>query len=104
VADTSLSLFSDLARSFRDATGRDAKLAPLTCTTDARTFHLYYDMPATCLGPLAQRIHGIDEAKKKKETVFVVISKKKCVSLDSVEEIALTYALFMADWCGLVKI
>jgi acetylornithine deacetylase len=61
VADTSHPLFPTLAKSFKEATGRDANLAPLTCTTDARTFHLYYGIPATCLGPRAERIHGIDE-------------------------------------------
>ena len=88
VADTAHPLFPELADAFAQATGRKAKLAPLTCTTDARTFHLYYNIPATCLGPLAQRIHGIDE----------------CVSLASVDEVALTYALFIAKWSGLAKL
>jgi acetylornithine deacetylase len=88
VADSKGPLFSELSAAFATATGRQPVLAPLTCTTDARAFHLYYGIPATCLGPLAQRIHGIDE----------------CVSLASVEEVAVTYALFIAQWCGLAKI
>ncbi len=88
VADAKHALFGELAAAFGAATGREATLGPLTCTTDARTFFLHYGIPATCLGPLAQRIHGIDE----------------CVSMKSVEEIAVAYALFVARWTGLVKL
>ena len=88
VADSQHPLFAHLTAAFAAATGRPPVLAPLTCTTDARAFHLYYGIPATCMGPLAQRIHGIDE----------------CVSLASVEEVAVTYALFIAQWSGLAKI
>jgi len=88
VADTKGPLFGELAAAFSAATGRKPVMSPLTCTTDARAFHLYYGIPATCLGPLAQRIHGIDE----------------CVSLASVEEVAVTYALFIAQWSGLTKL
>lgn len=70
VADTAHPLFAGLSQAFRTATLREPVLAPLTCTTDARTFHLYYGIPATCLGPLAQRIHGIDEVCSK-ENCFV---------------------------------
>jgi acetylornithine deacetylase len=88
VADASKPLFSELIQSFSDATGRQLSLAPVTATTDARFFHLYYGMPVTCMGPQAQRIHGIDE----------------CVSLQSVTDVAITYALFIQRWCGLVRV
>lgn len=81
-------LLHELEGSFLEATGRQAVRAPLTCTTDARCFYLYYGIPATCLGPKAQRIHGVDE----------------CVEMKSVMEVASTYALFIAKWCGLSKI
>ncbi|MQX36131.1 M20 family metallopeptidase [Roseospira navarrensis] len=56
-----------------------------TATTDARFFQLYGDIPATCYGPEATHIHGIDES----------------VSIDSMMQVATVLALFMADWCGL---
>ncbi|MDZ7747820.1 MAG: ArgE/DapE family deacylase [Halofilum sp. (in: g-proteobacteria)] len=56
-----------------------------TATTDARFFQLYGDTPATCYGPEADAIHGIDES----------------VSLDSMMQVATVLALFMAEWCGL---
>jgi len=55
-----------------------------TATTDARFFQLYGDIPATCYGPEADAIHGIDES----------------VSLDSMMQVATVLALFMAEWCG----
>lgn len=58
-----------------------------TATTDARFFILYGDTPATCYGPTAGSIHGIDE----------------WVSIPSMMEVAAVLALFMADWCGLEK-
>ncbi|PWR19604.1 M20 family metallopeptidase [Zavarzinia compransoris] len=56
-----------------------------TATTDARFFILYGDTPATCYGPTAGSIHGIDE----------------WVSIPSMMEVAEVLALFMAAWCGL---
>lgn len=88
VADAAHPLFSEMCNAFKEATGREAKRVMLTATTDCRTFHLYYNIPATCLGPRAERIHGIDE----------------CVDLKSMEEVAITYALFIQKWCGLVKL
>ncbi|MCF4166290.1 ArgE/DapE family deacylase [Zavarzinia compransoris] len=58
-----------------------------TATTDARFFILYGDTPATCYGPTAGSIHGIDE----------------WVSLPSMMEVAEVLALFMADWCGVER-
>lgn len=59
-----------------------------TATTDARFFQLYGDTPATCYGPEADAIHGIDES----------------VSLDSMMQVATVLALFMAEWCGLEEV
>jgi len=56
-----------------------------TATTDARFFQLYGGTPATCYGPEATHIHGIDES----------------VSIDSMMQVATVLALFMAAWCGL---
>lgn len=55
-----------------------------TATTDARFFQLYGDTPATCYGPEADAIHGIDES----------------VSLDSMMQVATVLALFIVEWCG----
>jgi len=58
-----------------------------SATTDARVFNLYGSIPATCYGPEADSIHGIDES----------------VSLDSVRRVTQVLALFIARWCGLEK-
>jgi len=55
-----------------------------TATTDARFFNLYGKIPATCYGPTASTVHGIDE----------------CVSLESLKEVTRVLALFLAEWCG----
>jgi acetylornithine deacetylase len=64
--------------------GQEPARLSCTATTDIRFFNLYYDIPATCYGPRAERIHGPDEK----------------VSLDSVQRVAEVLASFMADWCG----
>ena len=58
---------------------------PLTGTTDVRAFLLGLGIPSTCYGATAQNIHGLDE----------------CVEIASMERVAMTYALFIARWCGL---
>jgi acetylornithine deacetylase len=58
-----------------------------SATTDARVFNLYGSIPATCYGPEADSIHGIDES----------------VSLESVRRVTQVLALFIARWCGLEK-
>jgi acetylornithine deacetylase len=68
-------------------TGRPPGLFASTATTDARTFQLYGDTPAVCLGPLAENEHGVDER----------------VHLPSMTETAQAIALFIADWCGLAR-
>jgi acetylornithine deacetylase len=52
-------------------------------TTDARRF-ARRGIPATCVGPQASDIHGIDEA----------------VSLASMHDVAGVLARFMVAWCG----
>lgn len=78
-------LFHLLADSHRAVRGDEPRDIAVTCTTDARFFNLYGDTPATCYGPQADNIHGIDES----------------VSLDSMMDVAGVLALFMAGWCGL---
>ena len=57
---------------------------PTTATTDARAF-IASGIPAVCIGPHAERIHGVDER------VFV----------PSVVQTAQVLALLVRDWCGL---
>jgi acetylornithine deacetylase len=56
-----------------------------TCTTDVRFFELYHGVPATCYGPRAENIHGVDER----------------VSIDSMQRVAEVLATFVQSWCGL---
>ncbi len=57
----------------------------MTALTDTRFYGLYYGIPAFCIGPRAQNIHGFDER----------------VELASVRELTKVLALFIAGWCGL---
>eukprot|EP00804_Cyclotella_cryptica_P020705 CCRYP_003523-RA/>CCRYP_003523-RA protein AED:0.26 eAED:0.26 QI:0/-1/0/1/-1/1/1/0/506 len=70
---------------------KDLPLLPITCTTDARFYSSIHhdpdDVVVTCYGPEATNIHGIDES----------------VCLDSMRQVTATIALFIRDWCGLVK-
>lgn len=74
-----------LAQAHRGAAGQELKKLYATATTDARVFGLYADTPALVYGPIAERIHGLDER----------------VDLDSVKRVTGAIALFIADWCGL---
>lgn len=73
-----------LADSHQEITGQSIEHLASTATTDARFFQLYGDTPATCYGPAADAIHGIDES----------------VDLDSMMEVATVLALFISRWCG----
>ncbi|MEQ8820091.1 MAG: ArgE/DapE family deacylase [Sumerlaeia bacterium] len=77
----------DLAAIHRDLRGSAAAELRCTATTDVRFFNLYYDVPATCYGPIAKDIHGVDE----------------CVSLDSMSRVAEVMAHLIARWCGVRK-
>ncbi|MGF7161198.1 acetylornithine deacetylase [Rhodoligotrophos appendicifer] len=54
---------------------------------DAAVFALHAGMPAITYGPVAERVHGIDER----------------VSLSSLRRVTKTIALFIAGWCGVAN-
>jgi acetylornithine deacetylase len=83
--DPSREMMQKLGQAHKAVSGKEPVYSPVTCTTDVRFYELYYGIPATCYGPEATNIHGIDES----------------VSLESVKEVMKTLAVFMADWCGL---
>ena len=64
--------------------GAQAETTPTTATTDARVF-IGAGIPAACIGPHAERIHGVDER----------------VLVPSVVQTAQVLALLVRDWCGL---
>lgn len=76
-----------LAAAHRQQMQKDPEELIATCTTDARFFDLYYNTPATCYGPLAKNIHGVDEV----------------VSIDSMQQTAEVIGRFIDRWCGLQK-
>jgi acetylornithine deacetylase len=76
-----------LGAAHRAVFGRDLEEIATTATTDARFFGLYAGIPALVYGPTSESIHGFDER----------------VDLESVRRITQVMALFIADWCGLVK-
>jgi acetylornithine deacetylase len=84
VMDADSALMTMLAQAHRRVTNRPVEHMASTATTDARFFQLYGNIPATCYGPEATNIHGIDES----------------VSIDSMMEVAQVLAVFMAEWCG----
>ena len=55
--------------------------------TDARFYTLYQGTEATCYGPDAENIHGIDES----------------VGLDAMHDVTRVIALTIANWCGVEK-
>jgi acetylornithine deacetylase len=71
----------------QEVTGEVLAHHATTALTDARFYPLYQNTQATCYGPEADSIHGIDES----------------VSLASMHETTLALALLVADWCGLEK-
>jgi acetylornithine deacetylase len=73
-----------LAAAYGRATGTDATTMATTATTDARAF-VQHGIPAVCLGPHAEAIHGVDER----------------VFWPSVVQTAQVLAIFIRDWCGL---
>jgi acetylornithine deacetylase len=77
-------LVQTLARAWERLTGTAPEHAATTATTDARAF-IQHGIPAVCLGPHAEAIHGVDER----------------VLWPSVVQTAQALALFVRDWCGL---
>jgi acetylornithine deacetylase len=88
VAEPGHPLLSALAASHERVSGSAPAWHTSTATTDARCFQLYGSTPATCYGPEATHIHGIDES----------------VSIASTLQVTKVLALFMARWCGLERI
>jgi acetylornithine deacetylase len=71
-----------LQKAHREWRGRDPEQLKCTATTDVRFFNNYYAIPATCYGPKAVAIHGVDEK----------------VSLDSMQRVAEVLCSFVQDW------
>ncbi|MGD8790480.1 MAG: M20/M25/M40 family metallo-hydrolase, partial [Burkholderiales bacterium] len=88
VVDTATPLVNTLAESHLLVTGQRPEFFASAATTDVRTFQLYGSIPATCYGPQANNIHGIDES----------------VSIKSMNRVSAVLALFIARWCGVEKI
>ena len=82
--DVDSELYRVLKQSHETVHGRAPSHLHATCTTDVRFFNNYYEIPATCYGPKAIAIHGVDER----------------VSIDSMEQVALVMAHLIANWCG----
>ena len=80
-------LLTTLSAAHAQVMNNEAEWFASSATTDARSFNLYGNIPATCYGPEAQNIHGIDES----------------VSIESTLRVAQVLALFMARWCGVEK-
>lgn len=88
VLDINQPMVTTLADCHKSVAGSDVAFHAFTGTTDARFFNLYGNIPATCYGPTAANIHGIDE----------------WVSIDSMMEVASVLAAFTARWCGTNRI
>ena len=73
-----------VAASHQRVTGQPVRHYNATGLTDARFYPLYQGTEATCYGPDADNIHGIDES----------------VSLASMHAVTQALALTVADWCG----
>lgn len=71
-----------LSRCHEDLVGEPPAHYLSTCTTDLRAFHVSGGINGTCYGPVAQRIHGVDE----------------CVDIESIRQVLTTYALFLGRW------
>ncbi len=73
-----------LRAAYESVSGSPAATTATTATTDARAF-IGAGIPAACIGPYAEHIHGIDER----------------VYLPSVVQTAQVLATLVRDWCGL---
>jgi acetylornithine deacetylase len=88
LVDTGHPLIGVLGAAHERVFGSAPRLLASSAATDARFFNLYGSTPATCYGPEATDIHGIDES----------------VSLASTLEVGKVLALFIARWCGLERV
>jgi len=85
--DTSSPFVKTFQSVYESLLSKPLQTKPITCTTDARFFQLYHNIPSIIYGPEASHIHGIDES----------------VSLKSVFEVCKILALFIVEWCGIVR-
>jgi acetylornithine deacetylase len=76
-----------VSRHHAELTGAAPRHYAAAGLTDARFYTLYGGTQATCYGPDADSIHGIDES----------------VSLASMHEVARVIALTVAGWCGVER-
>ncbi len=88
VSDVDTPLVKALAESHLAVAGERPEFFVSAATTDVRIFQLYGSIPATCYGPEACNIHGIDES----------------VSVNSMNRVSAVLAIFIAKWCGVEKI
>lgn len=82
--DPHLELFKTLEKAHQITTGDNLSYISATATTDIRHYNLYYNIPATCYGPIGANMHGANE----------------WVDLNSVKQVTKTYAVFILEWCG----
>ena len=82
--DAGCALLGALGRAHAQVRGAPPERLVATCTTDVRFFNLYAGIDATCYGPQAVNIHGVDEG----------------VSVDSMQRTAEVLLRFTSDWCG----
>jgi len=87
VIDTNGEFISLLGSMHERELGRPAALFASAATTDVRTFQLYGHIPATCYGPEALNIHGVDES----------------VSIQSTVDVSRVICHFITQWCGIEK-
>jgi acetylornithine deacetylase len=73
-----------LGKAYQRLEGSPPALVATTATTDASAF-VGAGIPAVCLGPRAENVHGVDER----------------VSIASMTRTAQVLGLFIRDWCGL---
>lgn len=76
-----------VAGAHRRVTGEAVRHYAAPGLTDARFYALYAGTEATCYGPDAENIHGIDES----------------VGLDAMHDVSRVLALTVAGWCGLER-
>ena len=73
-----------IAAAHQDVTGEAVRRYAAPGLTDARHYTLYQGTEATCYGPDAENIHGIDES----------------VGLAAMHGVTKVLALTVARWCG----
>jgi acetylornithine deacetylase len=78
-------IMQTLAGVHRDLMHDELEFLSFTATTDARFFNLFYDVPATCYGPLGGNLHAPDE----------------WVDLESVRRVTQVLAATAMEWCGI---